>query len=400
MSKKVIRVNHISKRYIIGQGKNSSLYHTIGNLFKKGTPSKEEFWALNDVSFDVEEGEVLGVIGKNGAGKSTLLKILSRITEPTYGKIQITGRVASLLEVGTGFHPELTGKENIFLNGSILGMKRQEINAKFDEIVDFSGISKFIDTPVKHYSSGMYVRLAFSVAAHLEPEILIIDEVLAVGDKEFQDKCLGKMNDVSKLGRTIVFVSHNMNLISLLCKQCLLLKGGKILTLGNTQKVVESYLFDESHTYFDRKKSQNISKCSLLNSSKSEVTSLKFGEPFYFSVTLNNDFDSHRVYVSFLLNNENGIRILSSRSVDGDYYISKDEKGVVKNSFTAFYERLFLRPNVKYLLSIRLLEQKGHEIEYIHNVLEFQVEDIPHNPNIRFSGGYGIVANQPIWNVE
>jgi lipopolysaccharide transport system ATP-binding protein len=189
--------------------------------------STEDFWALKDVSFEVKRGEVVGIIGRNGAGKSTLLKILSRITEPTEGRIRIKGRVASLLEVGTGFHPELTGRENIYLNGSILGMRRAEIKAKFDEIVEFAGVERFLDTPVKRYSSGMYVRLAFAVAAHLEPEILIVDEVLAVGDAEFQKKCLGKMGDVSKGGRTVLFVSHNMKAVSHMCSKALLLRSGQ-----------------------------------------------------------------------------------------------------------------------------------------------------------------------------
>src|SRR6185295_2097393 len=185
--------------------------------------TSEEFWALKDVSFEIRRGEVLGIIGRNGAGKSTMLKILSRITEPTSGRIGIRGRVASLLEVGTGFHPELTGRENIFLNGAILGMSRAEITAKFDEIVAFAEVERFLDTPVKRYSSGMYVRLAFAVAAHLEPEILIVDEVLAVGDAQFQKKCLGKMGEVSRTGRTILFVSHNLTAIRTLCQRCILL---------------------------------------------------------------------------------------------------------------------------------------------------------------------------------
>ena len=203
----------------------------------------EEFWALKDVSFEVQEGEVLGIIGRNGAGKSTLLKILSRITEPTSGRITLRGRVASLLEVGTGFHPELTGRENIFLNGAILGMSRAEIRKKFDEIVAFAEIEKFLDTPVKRYSSGMYVRLAFAVAAHLEPEILIVDEVLAVGDAEFQKKCLGKMNEVSRRdGRTVLFVSHNMAAVTQLTERAILLSHGSIAHSGECQSVVQFYL--------------------------------------------------------------------------------------------------------------------------------------------------------------
>jgi lipopolysaccharide transport system ATP-binding protein len=210
--------------------------------------ASEDFWALKDVSFEVKQGETLGIIGRNGAGKSTLLKILSRITEPTEGRVRIKGRVASLLEVGTGFHPELTGRENIFLNGAILGMHRAEIKKKFDEIVDFAEVEKFLDTPVKRYSSGMYVRLAFAVAAHLEPEILIVDEVLAVGDAEFQKKCLGKMQDVSsKEGRTVLFVSHNMQAVSTLCTAAIVLRNGEITDRGLPRTLIAGYLSFGSH---------------------------------------------------------------------------------------------------------------------------------------------------------
>jgi lipopolysaccharide transport system ATP-binding protein len=206
----------------------------------------EEFWALKDVSFEVTQGEVIGIIGRNGAGKSTLLKILSRITEPTAGRVRLRGRVASLLEVGTGFHPELTGRENIYLNGAILGMTRGEIRRKFDEIVAFAEVEKFLDTPVKRYSSGMYVRLAFAVAAHLEPEILVVDEVLAVGDEEFQKKCLGKMQDVSRGGRTVLFVSHNMAAIRALCPTAFLLKSGRVVQRAPSEEVIRTYVGDTS----------------------------------------------------------------------------------------------------------------------------------------------------------
>jgi ABC-type polysaccharide/polyol phosphate transport system ATPase subunit len=208
----------------------------------------EEFWALNDVSFEIKRGEVVGIIGRNGAGKSTLLKILSRITEPSEGRVEIRGRVASLLEVGTGFHPELTGRENIYLNGAILGMTRAEIKRKFDEIVDFAGVEKFLDTPVKRYSSGMYVRLAFSVAAHLEPEILVVDEVLAVGDAEFQKRCLGKMQDVAGHGRTVLFVSHQLDMISRLCSRALLMSKGTIARSGEAGELVEHYIRNHRHS--------------------------------------------------------------------------------------------------------------------------------------------------------
>jgi lipopolysaccharide transport system ATP-binding protein len=231
-----IRVSHLSKKYKIGgaQEPYSTLRDAIVKSFKMPmemfhkTPPCEGFWALRDVSFDIEQGEVVGVIGRNGAGKSTLLKILSRITSPTEGTVELHGRVGSLLEVGTGFHPELTGRENIYLSGSILGMKRREINSKLEDIVKFSEIEKFLDTPVKRYSSGMYVRLAFAVAAHLEPEILLIDEVLAVGDATFQKKCLGKMGDVAKEGRTVLFVSHNMNAIKNLCQTAIYVESGRV----------------------------------------------------------------------------------------------------------------------------------------------------------------------------
>ena len=259
MSEPVIRVENLSKKYVINhqaEGGYSSLRDTItegarslGRLLtqrkKNDRPTREEFWALKDVSFEVKKGDRLGIIGRNGAGKSTLLKILSRITEPTTGEISIHGTVTSLLEVGTGFHPELTGRENIYLNGAILGMSKVEIKKRFDEIVAFSEIEKFLDTPVKRYSSGMYVRLAFAVAAHLESEILIVDEVLAVGDLEFQRKCLGKIQTLSKAqDRTILFVSHNIDAIQKLCSHCIFLKGGKIKIFDETRKVLSDYISD------------------------------------------------------------------------------------------------------------------------------------------------------------
>ncbi len=243
--KPIIEVRNLSKQYKIGQKqKYLSLRDSVSDFFKFKTENTErsEFWALDDVSFDVYAGESIGIIGRNGAGKSTLLKILSRITPPTKGKVILRGRIASLLEVGTGFHQELSGRENVFMNGSILGLRRAEIAQKFDEIVAFSGVEQFIDTPLKHYSSGMQLRLAFAVAAHLEPEILVIDEVLAVGDAEFQKKCLGKMDEVSKSGRTVLFVSHNMGAIESLCPKSVLLNEGKIIDYDKTNKIVNQYL--------------------------------------------------------------------------------------------------------------------------------------------------------------
>ncbi len=261
MSDIAIKVRGLGKKYHIGEKlPHRSLTESIKTAARlpwemaksmfagKAVDKREEFWALKDVSFDVKQGEVLGIIGRNGAGKSTLLKILSRITTPTEGEVEMFGRVGCLLEVGTGFHPELTGRENVFLNGSLLGMSNVEIKKRFDEIVDFSGVERFLDTPVKFYSSGMYTRLAFSVAAHLEPEILILDEVLAVGDAEFQKKCLGKMDDIAKAGRTIIFVSHNMASIANLCQRAILLNAGKTVIDGNTTTAIQHYLSATSST--------------------------------------------------------------------------------------------------------------------------------------------------------
>jgi lipopolysaccharide transport system ATP-binding protein len=266
MSEIVITAENISKKYVLGNTRlgGGGFRHVLSdmvalpvrklrqlrgtqgqNAYSAAAADGQEFWALRDVSFDVRLGEIVGIIGRNGAGKSTLLKILSRITEPTTGRVGLKGRVASLLEVGTGFHHELTGRENIFLNGSILGMKRAEIRRKLDEIVDFAGIGEFLDTPVKRYSSGMYIRLAFSVAAHLDPEILIVDEVLAVGDATFQKKCLGKMEEVSrKEGRAVLFVSHNMHAVAALTNRCLFIKAGRIVLNGSPQKVIAACLED------------------------------------------------------------------------------------------------------------------------------------------------------------
>jgi lipopolysaccharide transport system ATP-binding protein len=267
LSDTAIRVGNLSKSFRLRhQLKHDSLREAISHactaLFNRKqrrgaaldsfVASSEEFWALKNVSFEVQRGEVLGIIGRNGAGKSTLLKIISRITRPTEGSVEITGRIGCLLEVGTGFHPELTGRENIYLNGAILGMKRADIVRKFEEIVVFSEVERFLDTPVKHYSSGMYTRLAFAVAAHLDPEILIVDEVLAVGDAQFQKKCLGKMDEVAHAGRTILFVSHNMNAISRLCRKAIWLDGGRVSRVGDSDEVIKAYLSDDMSQSPDR----------------------------------------------------------------------------------------------------------------------------------------------------
>lgn len=302
----IIEIKNLSKKYNIShqQGGYIALRDVLTNIAKSpfkfakhkakkalGMAGQEEFWALKDINLDIKEGEAVGIIGPNGAGKSTLLKILSKITPPTTGEIKLFGKVSSLLEVGTGFHPELTGRENIALNGAILGMSRKEIYSKFDSIIEFAGIEKFIDTPVKRYSSGMYVRLAFSVAAHMEPDILIVDEVLAVGDAEFQKKCLGKMDEVTKqAGRTILFVSHNMPTVQSLCKKCILLEKGKIKMAGETDKVVNEYLrgdiqreASKSFSLIPGKQAQ-ILKVTAKDEQGNISADLDFAKPFFIEV--------------------------------------------------------------------------------------------------------------------
>ena len=284
MSDTIITVENLSKSYLVGHRAGQSERYTAlrdvlvreaRNFTRKAVDvfrgrqiiqgdEVEEFWALKDVNFEVKEGEVVGIIGHNGAGKSTLLKILSRITEPTTGRITLGGRTASLLEVGTGFHPELTGRENIFLNGAILGMTQKEIRAKFDEIVSFSGIERFVDTPVKHFSTGMYVRLAFAVAAHLDPEILIIDEVLAVGDAEFQKKCLGKMSEIARGGRTILFVSHNLTAVRNLCSHAIVLQNGRATPKEDVQTAIDQYSSEQQSAYSTSWKRPEKSKKSKI----------------------------------------------------------------------------------------------------------------------------------------
>ncbi len=302
----IINAKNVWKKYIYGQlvpyynltDSLEGLFKYPFNLFKNRVKSSglrdNEFWALQNINFKVKKGEVLGIIGKNGSGKSTLLKILSRITPPTHGEIKLRGRVSSLLEVGTGFQQELTGRENIFLNGAILGMAQGEIKKQFDEIVEFAEVSNFLDTPVKHYSSGMYVRLAFSVAAHLQPEILIVDEVLAVGDTAFQKKCLGKMSAVAKQGRTILFVSHNMEAIKALCGRCLLIEKGRIERDGLPHEVINSYLNREKYSGSnkakrvfegDPKKEFQILSVQLLNSKSSITSTFNCDEPIFIELT-------------------------------------------------------------------------------------------------------------------
>lgn len=328
MSDTIIKVENLSKSYLL-KHQNKQSYSTlrdeIAGFLKakdKGLSKSDElFWALNDVSFDVKQGDRVGVIGRNGAGKSTLLKVLSRIVAPTKGRITIDGRIASLLEVGTGFHPELSGRENVFLNGAILGMSKAEITKKFDEIVAFAEVEKFLDTPVKRYSSGMYVRLAFAVAAHLEPEILIVDEVLAVGDAEFQKKCLGKMKDVSGQGRTVLFVSHNMSAIQNLCDKGIYLKKGEVQLAGDADKVIQAYLKASTELHSiklaDRKDRKgngliHFDQVKLKDSNGNEVQALQCGKDGIIEISFSRKAGEYinNVHVALGIDDDYGQRIM------------------------------------------------------------------------------------------
>ncbi len=327
MTQPAIQVEALSKCYRLGQ--TQTLRQRLAGMIGLGedrtgaTPAKD-FWALRDVSFTLEPGRVLGVIGHNGAGKSTLLKLLSRITDPTEGRAVIRGRVASLLEVGTGFHPELTGRENIFLNGAILGMKRSEIVGKFGQIVDFAGVDQFLDTPVKRYSSGMYVRLAFAIAAHLEPEVLIIDEVLAVGDAAFQRRCLGKMGEVASHGRTVVFVSHNMSAVNRICGQTIWMDSGRVEKIGQTAEVVRAYLGSGTlksgcATFEHRpKKRGQLVSVSLMDPKMSASSSLLAHDPIRVRVGYRLDEPCQQYRVGVVVMTPDGTAVYHSASSDAD----------------------------------------------------------------------------------
>ncbi len=353
MSEPIIKVENLSKSYLLKHQQQEKyvalrdvIVHKTKNIFSKKSeisiPKSEIFWALKDINFEVNQGDRIGIIGRNGAGKSTLLKILSRITEPTTGTITIDGRVASLLEVGTGFHPELTGRENIFLNGAILGMNKTEIKSKFDEIVAFAEVEKFLDTPVKRYSSGMYVRLAFAVAAHLEPEILIVDEVLAVGDAQFQKKCLGKMEEVSKgHGRTVLFVSHNMGAINTLCNKAILLDKGKVQASGDTEKITGIYFsgsIDGSGEFIVGKNSGEekviIEKITLRDTNKNIQNNFQFGDNIEVEAELNSLHDFIKPYIWIAIKSHRGPVTNASGLIDG-YRTSSLAKGknIIKCTF-------------------------------------------------------------------
>lgn len=373
----IIEVQNISKKFKIFHkdapylSLRDNIVSFIKNPFKTLQNKTEEFWALKDVSFNVMPGESVGIIGKNGAGKSTLLKIISRITPPTSGKIILRGRVASLLEVGTGFHPELTGRENIFFNGAILGMRRNEIKKKFDEIVDFAGVEKFIDTPLKHYSSGMQLRLAFAVAAFLEAEILVVDEVLAVGDAEFQKKCLGKMEDVTKNeGRTVLFVSHNMEMIKRLCTNSIYLFNGNVKCYNKTQNVISQYLTATNRTtqYIVNKKYDNrtyFKQISLFNSLFENTISFEYKDEIKIVMVIENFLRLTNFKVGIGVNNQFNYRLFSTY-----YTVSKNIKQTIEITATIPSEIL---TSGSYFMSFAILSYQNYFLDLLENILTFDI---------------------------
>jgi lipopolysaccharide transport system ATP-binding protein len=396
-----ISVENLSKSYLVGhesargqgyQTLRETLVRNVRNFGRKAIDMArgrqiiqgdeiEEFWALKDVSFDVKRGEAVGIIGRNGAGKSTLLKILSRITEPTKGRIAIRGRVASLLEVGTGFHPELTGRENIFLNGAILGMTRREIKAKFDEIVHFAEVEKFLDTPVKRYSSGMYVRLAFAVAAHLEPETLVVDEVLSVGDAEFQKKCLAKMNDIGQAGRTVLFVSHNMLAVQTLCSRALLMSKGQFVADGSPQAIVAMYLranstSPEGQQWVDSATAPGnelvrIARVAAI-SSNPDSGRISIRWPFKIEVEYWASTGGASVHVLFHVHNQHGVLVFTTWSDPVVYETGK--------YLSACQIPENLLNDGTYFLNLFFIRDGSVDVFAVENIISFEVvDDAPRN---------------------
>jgi lipopolysaccharide transport system ATP-binding protein len=403
-----IRVEGLGKRYrLAGGGDPRSRYRTLRESLveavkapfrraaRGGKVGAGDFWALSDVAFEVQPGEVVGIIGRNGAGKSTLLKVLSRITKPTTGRVEINGRVGSLLEVGTGFHPELTGRENIYLNGSILGMSRREIDRKFDEIVAFAEVEQFLDTPVKRYSSGMYVRLAFAVAAHLEPEILVVDEVLAVGDAAFQKKCTGKMGEVSRHGRTVLFVSHNMAAVQSLCERCILLKAGRVEQDGEADAVADYYLRSamevEGNGDADLRTAHRtmgdqavrFTRVTLRNTVGQVTTTFRLGEPIRMTLELESDIRHDAGEVGFSVRTLTDVLLFTSSSTDRKPPLLV-RPGVFR--LEAVIDPNYLRPGPYWL---QVGTTCGTERDVIPEAIQFTIDDSRHysdTPLLRLPG--------------
>ncbi len=417
MSNLAIKVEGIGKQYRIGLQEErhdtlvgsitAALKYPMKNLARLRSLSAfrrddeaDIVWALRDVSFEVQEGEVVGIIGHNGAGKSTLLKILSRITEPSRGYIDLYGRVASLLEVGTGFHPELTGRENVFLNGTILGMTKAEIDRKYDEIVDFSGIEKFIDTPVKRYSSGMKVRLAFAVAAHLDPEILLIDEVLAVGDAAFQRKCLGKMESVARGGRTVLFVSHDMAAVQQLCRRCILLKDGTVVADGDTDEIIRQYLTHASAgsglqgSWTIEDEDITAMSCRLLDAAGLPRGSFMSSEPINIEVEVTaRRWTSHHE-LKIVVENSLGLTIFDTNNLSSLPPAEETRSGVVRFQIS-LPQNLF--NSGSYYISPEVSLHGERWIHRASRALQFEVEYSPGLNGLKYKGRRGFVAPEVEW---
>jgi lipopolysaccharide transport system ATP-binding protein len=418
----ILKAENVSKQYRLGlvgtgtishdlnrwwykmRGK-SDPYLKVGEANDRSTKGESEYvWALQDINFEVKKGDVLGIIGKNGAGKSTLLKILSKVTGPTTGEIKTKGRIASLLEVGTGFHPEMTGRENIYLNGAILGMTKKEIASKIDEIIEFSGCERYIDTPVKRYSSGMTVRLAFAVAAHLEPEILVIDEVLAVGDAEFQKKAIGKMQSISQSeGRTVLFVSHNMAAVKSLCNNAIVLEYGKVIFRGSSEEAVDFYLNESTFsnensgivTFKNKTQQTYISSIETLKIDNSRAGNFLMGEPVKIKMNVTNKTELNRVKASVIISSANGIKISALRSNE-----MTDEIFSANNNFTltVSINSLKLMPN-NYSLTIALAAS-DNTIEILEQCISFTIVENDVYKTGRIPKGRLITYSNATWELN
>ncbi|HRI05842.1 MAG TPA: ABC transporter ATP-binding protein [Candidatus Dojkabacteria bacterium] len=413
-----VEVENLSKRYVIGEKERYlvlseflvKLAKAPFNLLRgRGFRKKNQFMALNDVNFKIKKGEVVGIIGRNGAGKSTLLKVLSRITEPTSGIVKMRGRVSSLLEVGTGFHPELTGRENIYLNGAILGMSKKEIDRKFDEIVEFSGVEKFLDMPVKRYSSGMQVRLAFSVAAHLEPDILIIDEVLAVGDAEFQKKCLGKMDEVTKDGgRTVIFVSHDMGAIKRICNNLIVMREGSIAYQGDVDKGIEMYLktdiTDKPVVEFKEEAKEDakliLKKAYLTGESNEPELHFPYGGEINLNIQYELRSQLKGWLISFELYNVEGTCVLTSTSRDYEGHLSHSSEPGLYSYSIPIDSKLFTRPG-SYFIKVSSTIPK---VEFLHTPNEtiyFEITDGQKTPSYKLAHGRkGVIEPVLHWELN
>ena len=417
-----IRVDSLEKWYRIGSRRDLHMtlretltdafvapFRRVGKLLRgqaTGAAELDEtFWALRDVSFEVKCGEVVGVIGRNGAGKTTLLKILSRITEPTGGHVEIRGRVGSLLEVGTGFHPELTGRENTYLNGAILGMKKADIDRKFDQIVAFAEIEKFLDTPVKHYSSGMYVRLAFAVAAHLEPDVLLVDEVLAVGDAVFQKKCLGKMGDVAKEGRTVLFVSHNMQAVRSLCGRCHLLESGRLTFSGAVGDCIDRYLSKVGKSSSNEVEVASLERPSVIRDESLRILRVKLdtgtgqaivksGQPLQVEMTFRSSEPLDEVVFGFSVETTDNVRILECRSIDSYAPFPLHQPG--EYQIRCAIRHNLLAPGIYGLSVGARCANKG--LDYVPDALTFEVHSVERYESLWLEAPSGLVRMQSEWS--